>query len=78
MTIGGVGESNFDVNTSTGSVVYNDSKGVHVLKIDPKTNLYQIDDVQKGMLCWGVFWIDNEMIWCLLLEGNKFVKFSAR
>ena len=84
---GGVGESHFDVNSSTGEVVYADSSGVKLLRIDAKTNSYKIDVIKKidilkkDVYCYGAFWIDNKTVGCLnFVDVNKtnFVKFPVQ
>jgi hypothetical protein len=71
-SMGGVGESHFDVNPSMGDVVYNDASGIHVLKINPITNEYRIEDIKKDIICYGAFWVDNITVGCLVYKsGNK-------
>ena len=75
--VGAGGESNFDVNPSTGEVVFTTDDAVKLLRVDAKTNAYRIEDV-KNEFCWGVFWIDSKTIGCKLVlkDGLKFVKYS--
>lgn len=83
--IGGVGESHFDVNSSTGEVVYDNSSGVHLLRIDAKTNSYkiyvikEIDILKKDVGCHGAFWVDSKTVGCFVFKNAKpdFVKFSV-
>lgn len=79
-SFGGVGESHFDVNFATGEVVYADSSGVKLLKIDAKTNSYRVDDIKKNVECYGAFWVDNKTVGCLIFVGSNktnFVKFPV-
>ena len=78
-SIGGVGESNFDVNPFTVEVAHADSGGVKLLIIDAKTNSYKIDDIRKGVYCFGAFWVDKKTIGCLVFKNEKpdFVKFPV-
>lgn len=77
-TLGGVGDSNFDVNDSTGLVVFNDVEGIHLLIINPETNAHRIEYIKKDFDCWGVFWIDDETVGCQVLQdGRKFVSFTV-
>ena len=83
--IGGVGESHFDVNSSTGEVVYDDSSGIHLLRIDVKTNSYkiytikEIDILKKDVGCHGAFWVDSKTVGCFVFKNAKpdFVKFPV-
>lgn len=82
-SLGGAGESHFDVNVTTGEVIYNDSDGVKLLSIDAKTNTYKIKDVKKrdastyNVDCFGAFWVDNKTVGCSIFKNGKsnFVKF---
>lgn len=69
-SIGGVGESYFDVNSSTGDVVYDDSGGIHLLRINAKTNSYEIINV-KNVDCHNAFWVDTKTIGCFLFTKEK-------
>ena len=76
--LGAGGESNFDVNPSTGEVVFNTDDAVKLLKFDTKTNSHRIDVISSGF-CWGVFWIDSKTVGCKLVEKDKlkFVKYAV-
>jgi hypothetical protein len=78
-TIGGAGESHFDVNADTNKVVYNDSKGIHILNIKDD-NSFDIDDVKETSNSWGVFWIDDQTIGTFVFEGDqqKFKKIKTQ
>lgn len=78
-SIGGVGESNFDVNPSTGEIVYSTDNGINLLRIDDKTNSLRVENVKKDVFCWGTFWIDNQTIGCKLIEKDKgtFIKYQV-
>ena len=76
--LGAGGESNFDVNPSTGEVVFNTDDDVKLLKFDTKTNSHRIDVISSGF-CWGVFWIDSKTVGCKLAEKDKlkFVRYAV-
>ena len=71
MRIGGVGESHFDVHPSTGEVVYDDSSGIYLLRIDAKTNSYKIVDIKKDVDCHIAFWVNNKTVGCFLFKNGK-------
>jgi hypothetical protein len=62
-TIGGVGESHFAVNANRGEVIYNNENGISLIRINTKTNLYRIYDVNPDY-CWAVFWVDDNTAGC--------------
>lgn len=76
-SMGGVGESYFDVNSYTGEIVYNDLNGIHLLKINPITNDSHIEDIKKNINCYSPFWVDSKTVGCLVYKDGKaeFVKF---
>ncbi len=71
-SLGGVGESNFDINSSTGEAVFSDFEGVKLLKIDVEASTYQIKNIKKDTRCYGTFWIDHNVVGCLVPQGEKF------
>ena len=75
--IGGVGESLFDVNPTTGDVIYSTGDEINLIKIDKKNNTYRVENIKQKTNCWAAFWVDNRTIGCKLLEKNKdvFVKY---
>ena len=77
--IGGVGESFFDVNPTTGSIVFSTDVDVKLINIDTNSNSYRIDTIKPNTFCWGAFWIDSDTIGCKLMdkEGNPFVKYRV-
>jgi hypothetical protein len=80
VSLGGVGESNFDVSSISGEVVFGDSDGIKLLKIDSQTNAYKIEDVKKGVYCYGSFWVDAKTVGCLVYKNEKpeFMKFPVQ
>lgn len=77
-TIGGAGESYFDVNPETHEVVFNDSEGIKILSIS--NNSFRIRIVNSDAKSWGAFWVNSNTIGYLHYEkGNeKFVKVKVR
>lgn len=79
-SLGGVGDSHFDVNSATGEVIYADAGGLKVLRINERTNEYKIDNVKNDVLCYGAFWVDTKTAGCLVYQGKNradFVKFPV-
>ena len=75
--MGGVGESNFDVNTATGEIVFNDGDDLKLLKLNEKKNAYRIQEIKKGAACWAVFWIDSKTVGCKDTQNDILVKYSV-
>jgi hypothetical protein len=77
--IGGVGESNFDVNSSTGEIVFCDADGISLLKISAK-NTYQRQKLKKGDKFWGTFWVDENTVGTFVYGKDKsdFLKFPVK
>jgi hypothetical protein len=74
--IGGVGESNFDVNPTTGEIVFNDGDDLKLLKFNEKRNAYRIHEIKKKAACWAVFWIDSKTVGCKDTQKDILVKYS--
>ncbi len=71
-SIGGVGESNFDINPDTGYVAYNDSDGVHVLVLNENYSL-STHDVFKSENTSGVFWLDTKTIGMTIFNKDNVI-----
>lgn len=62
--IGGVGEARFDVNKSTGEVIYITGNEIKLIKINPNTGSYRDFPIIKNVKCWYVFWTDANTVGC--------------
>ncbi len=76
--IGGVGESNFDVNPTTSEIVFSDGDDIKMLKFNEKRNAYRIQEMKKGAGCWAVFWIDSKTVGCKDKKKDILVKYSMQ
>jgi hypothetical protein len=59
-TIGGAGDSNFDINKITKKIVYNDTDGIKVLTI--KNHSFDIKTIKSDPDAWGPFWLNVNTI----------------
>ncbi len=69
VTIGDIGEGNFDVNETTHEILFNDSDGIKLLLIKGD-NSYKIELLKNDVGEWSVFWIDNDTIGYLEANGE--------
>lgn len=79
--IGGVGESNFDVNATTGRIIFSHRNNINELIISEKSDSYKIvplKTLNQFDYCWAIFWIDTKTVGCKLIQNNemKFTKYS--
>lgn len=78
-SIDNVGESNFDVNPTTGEIVFSDGDNINLLKLNAKRDAYRIQEIKKNASCWAVFWIDSKIVGCSDSrrdDKDTFVKYS--
>ncbi|MCW8965559.1 MAG: hypothetical protein OQK82_02565 [Candidatus Pacearchaeota archaeon] len=74
LEVGGVGESNFDINPSNGSIIFNDSEGLKIMKIDTKNNA-SINTIIKSKIIVAPFWVNgNEVGYTELGKGFSKIK----
>jgi len=79
--IGGVGESNFDVNTSTGRIIFSHNNEINELVINEDSKSYKIVPLKTFKqfdYCWAIFWIDKNTVGCKFIHDNKidFMKYD--
>ncbi len=80
--IGAVGESNFDVNKTTGRIIFSHNNNINELVISEDSKSYEIIALHKFKefdYCWAIFWVNNETVGCQLIHNNKidFRKYSV-
>ena len=79
--IGGVGESNFDVNKTTGRIIFSHRNHINELIISKNSKSYEIVPIKTFKqfdYCWAIFWIDTKTAGCKFIQNNemKFMKYN--
>ncbi len=74
------GESNFDVNSHTGQVVFNgfgdkapDGAFANVIRLmtfDKNSSAYNVETIKKNIDCTNVLWVNNNTVGATLNDGH--------